>query len=132
MAIVNDSGERHEGGYLMNKAAVAREKTAGRNRRKRAARRKTAGSRAGMLAIVAVVSVLVLVLFIKGESLKAQIAQNKDKAAALNTQIEDEKDRTEEIEALKDYYQSDDYVREVAQERLGLVGEGQIVFRSAD
>ena len=85
-----------------------------------------------MMAIMAVVCVLVLVLFIREQSLKAQIAANNARADELNAQIEEEKARTDEIAALKEYYQSEEYIREVARDRLGLIEEGQIVFRPAD
>ena len=73
-----------------------------------------------------------LVLFVKGQKLKSQIAENDRIRDSLTAQIAAEEARTDEIEALKDYYESDDFIRQAARDRLGLIEEGQIVFRSAD
>ena len=60
--------------------------------------------------------------------LKARIAVYDAKAAALETSIEDEKERTEEIDEQKDYMQTDEYIAEVARDKLGLVKGNEIVF----
>ena len=44
-------------------------------------------------------------------------------------QIEDEKDRTEEIDKLKRYMETDEYTEEVAREKLGLVKDNETVFK---
>ena len=47
----------------------------------------------------------------------------------LDQRIADEKERTIEIDNLKDYMQTDAYAEEVARERLGLVKPDEIVFQ---
>lgn len=101
-------------------------------KRARARRRKEAGLRAAMLGILTVVCILCLVLFIQGQKLRAQITRNDRIYNELNEQIAEEEARTEEIEALRDYYESEDFIRQAARDRLGLIEEGQIVFRSAN
>ena len=103
-----------------------------RRRRTRADRRKQAGLRAAMLGILMVVCILCLVLFVKGQKLRAQISQNDRICQELNEQIAAEEARTADIEALRDYYESEDFIRQAARDRLGLIEEGQIVFRSAN
>jgi len=98
----------------------------------RARRRRAAEMRAAMLTILLIVCMTCLVLFIKGQKLKAQIKENERIADSLTAQIEEEEARTAEIEALKDYYESDEFIRQAARDRLGLIEEGQIVFRRAD
>ena len=44
-------------------------------------------------------------------------------------QIEDEKDRTEEIDKLKRYMETDEYTEEAAREKLGLVKDNETVFK---
>ena len=52
--------------------------------------------------------------------------------ADLEDQIRDEEIRREEIEELEEYMKTDEYIREVAREKLGLVDEGDIIFRKDD
>ena len=46
----------------------------------------------------------------------------------LEQQLADEQARTEELKELRKYVQTDSYAEEVAQDKLGLVHEGEIVF----
>ena len=48
----------------------------------------------------------------------------------LKTQIDAEKERSEEINKLKKYVGTDEYIEEVAREKLGLVKENEILFRA--
>lgn len=48
----------------------------------------------------------------------------------LQTQIDAEKERSEEINKLKKYVGTDEYIEEVAREKLGLVKENEILFRA--
>ncbi|MDO4477486.1 MAG: septum formation initiator family protein [Lachnospiraceae bacterium] len=100
--------------------------------RKDRRRRSPGANRAAMLGIIIVVCILSVVLFVKGHELKKQIIENDITKENLEAAIENEKARTEEIEGLKEYYDSEDYIRQIARDRLGLVEDGQIVFRSAN
>ncbi len=46
----------------------------------------------------------------------------------LAAQIEAEQKRTEELSQLRKYVKTDSYAQEIAQDKLGLVHEGEIVF----
>ena len=46
----------------------------------------------------------------------------------LAQEIEAQQQRSEQLEELRKYVQTDSYAEEVAQEKLGLVHEGEIVF----
>lgn len=75
--------------------------------------------------------ILVIMLLIVGiHSLNLWRTQTELEAqrAELETQIEAENRRTEELKELRKYVQTDSYAREVAQDKLGLVHEGEIVF----
>ena len=43
--------------------------------------------------------------------------------------MEAEEARSEEIEELKEYVQSDEYAEQVAKDKLGLVYEDEIIFK---
>ena len=40
--------------------------------------------------------------------------------------------RTESIESLREYMQSDEYIRQAAKDRLGLVESGEVVFKEME
>ena len=63
---------------------------------------------------------------LKEEPEKASGEQEEE----LQTQIDAEKERSEEINKLKKYVGTDEYIEEVAREKLGLVKENEILFRA--
>ena len=67
-------------------------------------------------------------LTVQSKNLEARIGVYDDRAAALEESIENEKDRTREIDEKKEYMETDDYVAEVARDKLGLVKDNEIVF----
>ena len=48
----------------------------------------------------------------------------------LKKQIKEEKSRASKIDELEDYVGTDEYVEDVAREKLGLVHEGEIIFKA--
>ena len=46
-------------------------------------------------------------------------------------QIKEEKKRAKEVEAYEAYVKTDDYVKEIAEEKLGLVDPNEIIFKPA-
>ncbi|MBU5479646.1 septum formation initiator family protein [Blautia sp. MSJ-19] len=81
-----------------------------------------------MAAIAIVVLLLLGELTFQSQSLKSRIAVYDAKAEALQQSIEEEQDRTTEIDEQKDYMQTDEYIAEVARDKLGLVKSNEIVF----
>ena len=51
---------------------------------------------------------------------------------AIEQQILDEQARTGEIEDLEDYMKSDEYIEQVAKDKLGMVNDGEIIFKQTD
>lgn len=88
--------------------------------------------RRSMLGVSTVVVMLSVVIFTKSVTLRAENKEYKAQEAQLKSQIEQEKNRTEEITAFRSYIGTDDYVKAVAQERLGLVDPNEIIFRPAE
>ena len=81
------------------------------------------------LAIALVVLVLLGGLMLESNDLKERLTGYDAKAATLQQQIEDEQTRTEEIDKLKKYMETDEYAEEVAREKLGLVKDNETVFK---
>ena len=96
--------------------------------KKRRNHQKRANNYLGMAAIAIVVLILLVGLTMQSNNLKARIAVYDAKAAALKQSIEDEQDRTKEIDEQKKYMQTDEYIAEVARDKLGLVKGNEIVF----
>ena len=83
----------------------------------------------GMFGISLIVLILMLSLMAQSRNLQESLAGYETRAEALSQQIEDEKARTEEIEALKEYMLTDEYTEEAAREKLGLVKENENIFQ---
>lgn len=92
-------------------------------------RRKIGYNQLGMVAIALIVFVLLVGLMIQSNTLEGRLSAYNTKAASLEEDIQAEKDRTEEIDELKEYMQTDEYAEEIAREKLGLVKENEIVFQ---
>lgn len=99
-------------------------------RRRRVAYRKKRQNRFGMFLVTTVVIMIIVVVAINSVSLKEKQKTYDDTIAELNSQIEDEKARSEEIEEFRKYTQTKKYVEEVAKDKLGLVYENEIVFKA--
>ncbi len=87
-------------------------------------------NKAAMLAIMAVAALLFLILFFESRKLQGRVEANEAHHKELQLRIEEEEARTGEIEALREYMKSDDYARQAAKDRLGLIEEGEIVFKA--
>lgn len=101
-----------------------------RTTRKTRSGRVTTENRVAMLTITIIVCVLFAVLLVNGTHLKSQMAANEETKEALNQDISDEEARTDSINSLKEYYSSDDFIRQAAKDKLGMVEDGEIIFKS--
>ena len=99
------------------------------NSKKRKKKKKVGYNSLGTIAIALVVLVLLGGLMLEGNDLKERLTGYDAKAATLQQQIEDEQTRTEEIDKLKKYMETDEYAEEVAREKLGLVKDNETVFK---
>lgn len=97
--------------------------------KKKKKKRKVGYESLGMFAIALVVLVLLGGLMLKSNDLQERLTGYDAKAATLQQQIEDEQNRTEEIDKLKKYMETDEYAEEVAREKLGLVKDNETVFK---
>lgn len=80
-----------------------------------------------------IIAIALTILTVVGFGASSLYVKNQDyieQEIELMEQLAEEQQRTEEIEVLKEYTQTDEYVEEVAREKLGLVYEDEIIFRA--
>ncbi len=97
---------------------------------RRVAFRKRRQNRLGMMLVSFVVLMLMGVILFKGRELKAKQAEYQQKEETLQAQIEDEHERTRKLTDYEKYTKTDKFVEEIAKEKLGLLYENEILFRS--
>lgn len=98
-------------------------------RKRRVAYRKRRQNRMSMLLVTMVVVMIIVVVSISSVQLKAKNQEQQQTMENLSTQIAEEEKRSEEIEDYRKYTQTKKYAEEVAKEKLGLVYEGEIIFK---
>jgi cell division protein FtsB len=81
-------------------------------------------------AVLAVIITLSIVTLAKGQGLQQQIDRYDVKIAEYQTLIEDENERTSQLEERKKYVQTKKYIEEVAKEKFGLLYEDEIAFKA--
>lgn len=100
--------------------------------RKKVAYRKRRQNRFSMFLVTLVVVMITVVVAVGSVELKQKIAAIATREEQLNSQIDAEKRRAEEIAEYRKYTQTKAFMEEVAKDKLGLVYEGEIVFKQED
>lgn len=96
---------------------------------RRAAYRKRRQNKFGMFLVFLVVIMIGIVVAVRSVDMKATLAENRQREAELQEQIAAEQERTEEIEEKEKYAETLGYTEDVAKEKLGLINEGEIIFK---
>lgn len=96
---------------------------------RKAAYRKKRQNKFGMFLVSIVVIMLMVVVAVKSVELREKKAFYAQKEQTLLEQIEAETKRSEEIDEYEKYTQTKKYIEDVAKDRLGLVYEGEIIFK---
>lgn len=96
---------------------------------RKAAYRKRRQNRTGMVLVTMVVLIMLVAVTIKSVELQAKKEAYELKEAALMQEIAEEEARTGVIEEYGKYTQTKKYVEDIAKDRLGLVYEGEILFK---
>ena len=101
----------------------------GKDRKKNARLRQHKRS---VLLICMILVALSGVLAVSSIRLHAKNAQYKAQEEELERQIKEEEQRAKEVEEFEEYVKTDDYIKETAEEKLGLVDPNEIVFKPAE
>lgn len=95
----------------------------------RTIRRKRRQSRFDKLLVVSVLLIMMVFVSVEGRELKDKQDAYAAQKEELQIQIAAQEERAKELEELKKYVQTDSYVEEMAQEKLGLVHKDEILFK---
>lgn len=99
-------------------------------RRSSRQRQRLKSHKRSVLAIGIVLFLLVAMVSVNGMTLRAKEKAYAAQEQELRQQIEEEKARSEEIDDLEKYVGTDEYVEEVARDKLGLVHKNEIIFKA--
>lgn len=97
--------------------------------RSRVAYRKRHQNRFSMFLVTLIVVLIMVIVWMKSLELRQKIDSYTAREALLNAQIAAEEAREQEIEEYGKYTQTKAFVEEVAKDKLGLVYEGEILFK---
>ncbi len=97
--------------------------------RRRAAYRRRHQNRFSMFLVTLVVVMILVVVAVKSVDLHQKIDAKKQEAQLLESQIQAETARSLEIEEFGKEVQTKGYIEKIAREVLGLVYEGEIMFK---
>ena len=94
------------------------------------ARRRMLEHQLSILLIICVIVVLGVTLSVASISLHKKNQGYKAQETELQKQLEEEKVRAEEIDELEKYVGTDEYIEDVAKDKLGLVYPNEILFKA--
>lgn len=94
------------------------------------ARRRIRQHRLSILMVSSVIVILAIVLSVASISLHTKNQEYKAQEDELEKQLDEEAKRTEEIDELEEYVGTDEYVEDVAKDKLGLVYPNEILFEA--
>ena len=72
------------------------------------------------------------VLSVNAVSLYGKKRLYSQQEAELRAQISEEQARAEEVKAYEEHVKTDEYIKDVAEEKLGLVDPNEIIFKPAE
>jgi len=105
-------------------------RTQGRTVQKR--RKRIRRHRQSIMLVSTVVLLLAVMVFFGSIKLQAKNQEYMRQEAELEAQIAEAEARSKEIEDYKNYVQTDEYAKEIAREKLGLVDPDEIIFKPVD
>lgn len=98
--------------------------------RKKSTKRYALQHKISVILISCVIVLMAVVLSAGSISSREKNRAYKAREAELEAQLEEENARAEEIDALEEYIGTDEYIEDVAKEKLGLVNPNEILFRA--
>lgn len=92
-------------------------------------KRKNNQNKLSMFLVTLIVVIIMITVTVGGSGVQNKIDKNHAKIAQLEEQIKTENERTQSIEEYSKYTQTKRYIEEVAKDKLGMVYEGEVLFK---
>ena len=99
---------------------------------KKIRKRKRVTGSLEIIAVIIVIGMMAYIMMIKTNDLKVQQHEYTAKEQILLQQIEEENERTDVLNEKKKYVKTDQYIEEVAEDKLGLTKPGVVLFQEND
>lgn len=102
--------------------------------RRRHSRKRVSGfgsHRRSVTLITMIMVMLVCVLAVNAVTLHAKYKDYKQQEVELKAQISEQEDLAKEINEYEEYVKTDEYIKDIAEEKLGLVDPNEIIFKPA-
>ncbi len=99
---------------------------------KKRPKRSRRSRRNGVFMISAVVLVLCFILTYNSFGMKASLREKNEQIEELQAQVKEQEEIQENLVKESEYIKSDDYIEEIARDKLGLVHDNEIVFKKQD
>ena len=94
--------------------------------------RRRVKRRGGTLSVSIIVIAFLVVMIVQVVQLKQKEAAYAQQKAELEKQYTEESGRSDEIQGLEQYMQSDQYIEDIAKSKLGLAYDNEIIFKEKD
>lgn len=88
--------------------------------------------RTGVFMITGVVLILCFILTYNSFDMKASLREKSAEIEELQAQVDEQEQLKEELAKESEYINSDDYIEQIARDKLGLVNDNEIVFKKQD
>lgn len=92
--------------------------------------KQTKQQKASMIVIASVLIVLIAGISLASIPLNEKNRQYKAQEKEIQKQIDEEKEKEAELDDMENYVGTDEYIADVAKDKLGLVNEGEILFEA--
>ena len=84
-----------------------------------------------VMGFLVFVLLLMVITLVASSRLRLRLEAGESRIVALAQAIEQETARTEEIREMEEYMRSDAYTEQVAKDKLGLIRDGEIIFKES-
>lgn len=89
-------------------------------------------NRRTIVILIIFIVLLMIITLAASHRLRVRLRAGDEKIRSLEQQTVQEQERAEEIRQTQEYMQSDEYIEQVAKDKLGLIRDGDIIFKESD
>ena len=111
---------------------MTNKKNAGMDRQRPKKKSRLRYHKRSVVGISVILLLLARVLGVNSIMLRSKNQEYMQQEAELESQIQEQKDRSEEIADYEEYVKTDEFIKETAEEKLGLVDPNEVIFKPAE